>query len=186
MVCEGLARPQMLFRYTIMTMLEIVKVISAELDSVMTLVNDAIQDMEKVGIYQWDEVYPDKAVLAADVAAEQLYCVKSDGTLVGIIALNEIQPSEYRNIHWDDIGHSLIIHRLCIKPSFQGKGLAKLMVQFAEEYAKEHGCSSIRLDAFTNNKKALGLYDSSHYYRRGIVRFRKGDFYCYEKAVKGR
>lgn len=174
----------MLFRYKIMTMFEIVKVILVELDSVMVLITDAIQDMEKVGVYQWDEVYPDRVVLAEDVTAELLYCVKSDGTIVGITALNDIQPSEYCGIHWVDIGHALVIHRLCIKPSFQGKGLAKFLVQFAEEYAKEHGYSSIRLDAFTNNKKAIGLYDSSHYHRRGIVRFRKGDFYCLREGSK--
>ena len=167
-----------------MLMKEIMKIIPGELDSVMALVSDAIQDMENNGIHQWDEVYPDRTIFGEDITAEELYCVKLDGTIVGIVTLNEYQPSEYSSIHWSDRGFSLVIHRLCIKPSFQGKGLAKFLVQFAEDYAKEHGYCSIKLDAFTNNEKALGLYDSLKYQRRGIIRFRKGDFYCYEKVLK--
>jgi ribosomal protein S18 acetylase RimI-like enzyme len=162
---------------------EIISVIPSEIGVVMALVNDAVREMENEGLYQWDDVYPDKNVFDADIAAKQLYCVKSDGLIAGIIALNEIQPVEYQNITWNDNGRPLVIHRLCIAPIFQKQGLARLLVQFAEKYARENHYSSIRLDAFTENTKALGLYDSSNYQRRGIVKFRKGNFYCYEKAL---
>jgi hypothetical protein len=40
---------------------------------------------------------------------------------------------------------------------------------------------SIRLDAFTENRCALHLYDGNGYKTKGVVTFRKGNFYCYEK-----
>ena len=160
---------------------EIVEVLSSELDSVMILVGDAIQDMEDNGIPQWDEIYPDRSIFGADIRAGELYCVKINGTIAGVMALNEYQSAEYDDIRWSDNGPPLVIHRLCINPTFQGKGLAKLLVRFAEEYAQKHDYSSIRLDAFTVNEKAVGLYDAMNYLRKGIVKFRKGNFYCYKK-----
>ena len=166
-----------------MVMKEIVKVTSVELDSVMALVGDAIHDMISNGIHQWDEAYPTRNIFEEDITAEELYCVKLDQTIVGVVALNNNQPFEYSRIRWSENDKPLIIHRLCIKPGFQRKGLAKLLMLFAENYAVEQHYSSIRLDAFTCNPKALGLYDSLNYIRKGIVEFRKRDFYCYEKVL---
>ena len=39
------------------------KVILKEIDCVMLLIEDAIKEMERNGIYQWDEMYPDKTVM---------------------------------------------------------------------------------------------------------------------------
>ncbi len=94
-------------------------------------------------------------------------------------------PAEYGSIGWNDGGRPLVMHRLCISPSLQGKGLAKHLVRFAEQYARENGYGSIRLDAFIDNERALRLYDSLNYQRKGTVTFRKGSFYCYEKTIGG-
>jgi ribosomal protein S18 acetylase RimI-like enzyme len=166
-----------------MKALEISQVISSEIDIVMVLVKKAILKMEEEGIFQWDEIYPDKAIFLSDIVSNQLYGIKQNGSLAGIMTLNEDQYPAYQDIPWTDNGRALVIHRLCISPDFQGQGLAKRLVQFAEKYARENHYSSIRLDAFTQNKKALGLYDSSHYQRRGVIKFRKGEFYCYEKVL---
>jgi ribosomal protein S18 acetylase RimI-like enzyme len=57
-------------------------------------------------------------------------------------------------------------------------------MSFAEETAVTRGYDCIRLDAFTRNPAALALYESRGYRRAGTVHFRKGAFYCYEKAMR--
>jgi ribosomal protein S18 acetylase RimI-like enzyme len=163
-------------------MTNIVKATLDEIDCVMTLVSDAVQNMEDNGIHQWDTIYPDRTVFEEDITSSALYCVKCDNEIVGIITLNEEQPQEYIGIRWRDNGNPLVVHRLCIHPACQRKGLAQILMQFAEKYALEHGYSSIRLDTFTGNPKALGLYTSLQYQQKGTVKFRKGDFYCFEKV----
>jgi hypothetical protein len=76
-------------------MIEIVKVLPSEIDTVMALVHEAIREMERDGIHQWDEVYPDKTVFSADIETGQLYGIKFDGQIVGIMALNEDQFPAY-------------------------------------------------------------------------------------------
>ncbi len=163
--------------------MEMIKVAHQQITSVMSLITDAIREMERNGVFQWDDVYPDQDILLADIDSGSLYSSLKDDTLIGIIAINESQSPEYLSIRWVDKGHPLCVHRLCIDPRFQGQGEAKRLMQFAENFGRENHYSSIRLDAFIDNKKAVGLYDSLNYQRRGIVEFRKGIFYCYEKLL---
>jgi ribosomal protein S18 acetylase RimI-like enzyme len=166
-----------------MSTIEIKKVHAAGIALVMEIIRDAVQDMEAHGIHQWDEIYPGRTVFSADIAAGNLYGLWLDGSLAGIVVLNEDQSSEYQAVVWQDNGHPLVIHRLCIKPAFQGQGLARMLVMFAEEFARRHRFTSIRLDAFQQNPDALKLYDSLRYQRRGLVIFRRGPFFCYEKVL---
>lgn len=166
-----------------MSGIEISQVHARGLTSIMDLVRDAVRDMEARGIHQWDEIYPDRKTFSADITAGQLYGLRVDGDLAGIIVLNENQASEYQSLIWQDQGRPLIIHRLCLKPDFQGQGFARMLVMFAEEFARRHHYTSIRLDAFSQNPGALKLYDSMQYQRRGLITFRKGPFYCYEKVL---
>jgi len=59
-------------------------------------------------------------------------------------------------------------------------------MDFAEAFAKEHGFSGIRLDAYTGNPLALALYERRGYHRIGQTRFprRELPFYCCEKIVE--
>jgi ribosomal protein S18 acetylase RimI-like enzyme len=61
--------------------------------------------------------------------------------------------------------------------------VAKLLMAFAEAQARERGYAVLRLDAFTGNLRAMGLYERLGYRKAGEVIFRKGRFFCYEKTV---
>jgi ribosomal protein S18 acetylase RimI-like enzyme len=150
----------------------------------MSLVKDAILKMEREGVHQWDEIYPTKEIFSADIAAASLFAARIENGIAGIMVLNDEQSKEYNSLAWrDDHGKPLIIHRLCVNPVFQGQRVATKLMQFAEDYAKERKYSSIRLDAFVNNIISVRLHDSLGYQRTGIVQFRKGEFYCYEKVL---
>ena len=156
-----------------------------EIDDVMVLVNGAIEKMEREGIHQWDEIYPTKERFLTDSTVNSLFAARIENMIAGVIVLNEIQSPEYGSITWaDSNGKPLIIHRLCVSPVFQGKGLAKKLMFFVEKYAREKKYSSIRLDAFVHNNISAGLYKSLGYRHRGSVKFRKGDFYCFEKILQ--
>ncbi len=164
---------------------EISLVTPNELSSVVSLVQAATAEMEKNGIHQWDEVYPAADHFLQDIRNSSLFALRINGRIAGIVALNEAQSPEYAEINWlEQNNRPLIVHRLCIHPEVQGRGLAKKLMQFTEAYARNNKYNSIRLDAFLNNPRALALYDELGYLRRGIVRFRKGPFYCFEKAIR--
>lgn len=156
-----------------------------DIKTIMEIIKEAVKDMDSKGIYQWDEIYPCEEVITQDIRDNNLYVLCSEeGKVQAIIVLSEFYDKEYEDLTWEyNEGKHLIIHRLCVNPKCQGMGIARKLIDFAENFAAEHNYSSIRLDAFIENKRACGMYDKLGYVKRGIVKFRKGYFYCYEKGI---
>lgn len=160
------------------------KGINAEVATLMEIVKAASSAMLTKGIDQWDEVYPNLDVLKKDIGNGELFVLEEDSALKGMVVLNEFQNKEYADVDWRyTVGKQLVVHRLCVHPEFQGMGVAKRLMDFAENYAQKNGYSSIRLDCFTQNPTSVALYTKLEYAKAGTVTFRKGIFYCFEKKV---
>ena len=152
----------------------------------MELIARCIKVMRDSGSDQWDESYPNREVIAQDLERGTLYVCEEDGAVAGIIVLDENQAEEYGTIHWkQNQGPNLIMHRLAVHPEVQGKGLARRLIAFAEDYAAHSGYASIRLDSYTKNASALKLYNRLGYDRRGEVNFpgKMASFPVFEKVL---
>jgi ribosomal protein S18 acetylase RimI-like enzyme len=168
--------------------MDIRKLGESEADAAFGIIVAAIEDMRSRNIDQWDEIYPDRGTIADDIARGEAFGFfdsAESGTpgLAAYIALNADEPPQYDDVVWSCGERRIVIHRLCVDPRFQGKGIAKSLLAFTERFARERDCASIRLDAFIPNDAALALYEKNGYIRRGEVSFRKGRFYCYEKNL---
>jgi ribosomal protein S18 acetylase RimI-like enzyme len=139
--------------------------------------------MDEQGIPQWDDIYPSRAILNADIENKQMYLIEVGGRVAGLTVINEDQSPEYAGVAWKYEGRALVVHRLTIHPDFQRRKLASYLMDFAEETAAAQNYDCIRLDAFARNPAAFAMYEKRGYRRAGIVRFRKGDFFCYEKKI---
>lgn len=156
----------------------------ADAADVMRLISRCILHMRANGIRQWDEVYPDLQNIREDVRASSLFVIRQNGRCVAAVSLNDIQPDEYHAVKWHCVaGQALVAHRLCVDPLWQGRGLGKQMMDFAESFAINHDFSCIRLDAYTGNPHAMALYERLGYWRVGQVYFprRELPFVCFEK-----
>ncbi|MEO5911741.1 MAG: GNAT family N-acetyltransferase [Pelobium sp.] len=145
------------------------------------------QTMELENIFQWNESYPNFNNILEDINNEQLYEIFCDNNIIGVICINNKQEPEYKKIDWSDKnGKALIIHRLAVNPLFQNKGFATKLMTFAENYASNSDFTSIRLDAYSGNEKALKLYERRGYDRKGQIAFsgRSLPFFCFEKVIK--
>lgn len=155
-----------------------------ELDFLYGLVRKAIRYMDQQGIPQWDEIYPSREILTKDIEKQEMYVLEIEARAGALIVMNEDPSPEYAEIDWRFPGRALVVHRLTIDPAYQRRGLATRLMDFAEETAAIKGYNCIRLDAFTRNPAAFTLYENRGYKKAGVVRFRKGEFYCYEKAIR--
>ena len=159
------------------------KLSTDQLSEAFSIIESVIAKMNAEQIFQWDEHYPTHEIIEQDIDNAHAFGFFQLDELRGYIVLNEEYSPEYNSLEWKDKnGTALIVHRLSIKADCQGQGIAKQLMIFAEEYARNKGRSSIRLDAFLHNKAALSLYESLGYSKVGTVTFRKGEFYCYEKV----
>jgi ribosomal protein S18 acetylase RimI-like enzyme len=154
-----------------------------DLGPMRELVRRCIEHMRRAGIDQWDEVYPDGPTIAADVSSRTAIVAADGADVIGMIVLNEHQDPEYADVPWTLPGRAAVIHRLMVDPRWEGRGLARDLMRFAERRAIERGYASIRLDAFCHNPRALRFYLRGGYRLAGRVRFRKGPFDCFEKQL---
>ena len=75
------------------------------------------------------------------------YCLISDGTVVGTVALKKI----------DDMTAEL--KSLYLDKDLRGQGLGSKLMQYAINYANDSGYKTIVLDSMSQYKEALKLYE---------------------------
>ena len=117
--------------------------------------------------------YPTAGTAQSIFEAGTLYVgVDEDGTVWGSMNLNGNQLPEYKNGSWASPASDAqvaVIHTLTIDPARAGQGLARKMVAFAEDTARSHGKTVLRLDTGVDNAPANHLYPSIGYRFAGVV-----------------
>ena len=156
----------------------------SDLDSVFQVFVSAIAEMNRNNIPQWDELYPDREILSEDISKNQLYLGMTDGNIACAYVVNSECDDEYINGDWQYPKASFcVIHRLCVNPKFQNKGVGRLTVEHIEAELIKQGVETIRLDAFTLNPYALRMYDKLGYAKVGYADWRTGRFWLMEKKL---
>lgn len=153
--------------------------------AVRAVISACVQHMYDSGVDQWDDIYPDLHAVEKDVADGTLYVALEQARCIGAVCLSEEQDEVYGTVDWSGSEPALVVHRLCVSPSEQGRGVASLLMDFAEAEGARRGYASIRLDAYTGNPRAVGLYARRGYATAGQVYFprRTQPFECMEKPL---
>jgi len=154
-----------------------------DLPSIMKLVARVINQVAGTPESAWNINYPNQEIIANDIRSQALY-VYQEKTIQGIITLTG-DTEEYSMISWKySSGPFLVLHRLCVDPQHQGTGIAKRLITFAEDMAKEKGCESLQLDIYPYNSKARNLYEQHGFIYAGTMsRPNRGKLLCYEKPL---
>lgn len=156
----------------------------SDLDNICALTQDAVAEMEKHGIFQWDEVYPAREVFEEDISKNQLYVVIDNDELIAYYVISGEYDEQYGNGRWEcDRDTSYILHRFCVVPKFQNRGFGKKILLHIEKQILDMGYRSVRLDVFTKNPFAQNLYRHAGYEHRGYADWRKGRFDLMEKSL---
>lgn len=155
-----------------------------DLDDTFQLIKNAVKQMEHDNIDQWDSIYPTKEDLRSDIWKKELYVGTINNRIIVIYALNKECDQQYENGKWQYVGNDFnVIHRLCVLPDFQKKGIAHTTLLHIENELRFLGMKAIRLDVFCENPYALKLYSDNGYLKVGIANWRKGNFFLMEKLL---
>lgn len=153
-----------------------------DLEEIWNIVENSIDVMEGNNIFQWDDLYPLKEDFQKDIVKNQLYLGLANDQIAVLYVLNQECDKEYENGDWKFKEEEFyIVHRLCVNPDFQNRGIARHTLLHIEKQLKSKGIYVIRLDVFQNNPYAIRLYGSLGYSKAGYADWRKGRFYLMEK-----
>lgn len=156
----------------------------SQLDQILSLTKACGRAMNVKGIFQWNETYPNSAAFQEDIQRGELYVYKSEEVIIGCIVISTKMDEEYKAVKWLTEGSNhYYIHRLAVHPKYQGKGIARSLMDYAEDLGSQNNKVSIRLDTFSQNHRNQKFYDARGYKRLENIYFPKQSefpFYCYE------
>ncbi len=158
----------------------------SQFDIVWNIIDRCRSALLDQGILQWDNLYPTAETVRADIADGRLYLSTSSGINRAVVTLDMKAEPQYSTVLWKTLEPALIVHRLCVDPTFQGNGFGRQLMDYAESYARQHRYASLRLDAYSGNPRALVLYHRRGYRKAGQVLFprRVLPFTCFELGLE--
>jgi len=158
-----------------------------DIKRIVEIANACADHMISKGIFQWDKNYPNKKTFEADLDDNSLYIIEDKDVVIGCICISLNIDDFYKSVKWiTKTNKNLYVHRLAIHPKFQGRGLALKLMNFANEFANQNNCESIRLDTFSGNPRNNKFYILQGYTKIGEIYFRNQSdmpFNCYEKIL---
>ncbi len=155
--------------------MEIRKAEKTDIDRIQRIY-EAIHDAEEQGlaVIGWiRDVYPTRKTAEDALARGDLFVMTETGRVVAAAVINQIQVPEYRQAAWEHKAAEdavMVLHALTVDPAEKGKGYGRAFVAFYEAYARDCGCTALRMDTNARNERARRLYQSLGYREAGIVR----------------
>lgn len=160
----------------------------SEIDQVLAITKACGEKMKADGIFQWNEIYPNAEAFQKDFERGELYVYISENIVLGCIVISTVMDEEYKSVKWLTPNiNNYYIHRLAVHPKHQGKGIARNLMDFAEELAVQKNIVSVRLDTFSKNIRNQKFYKARGYKQLENIYFPNQSefpFYCYELPLK--
>ncbi len=160
-----------------------------DMDDIMRLIREAQAFIKTLGIDQWQDGYPERGTLEADIDLGQLYVFAEEESVHAVAALTLLPEPIYDAIEgaWLTDGPYLTIHRMAIDDSRRGRGLAAGMLERALRMARENGCAAVRADTHRGNRVMRRFLEKNGFRCCGLVRYdvKEGDplRVAYEKLI---
>ena len=146
----------------------------ADMDALLDILEQAKAYLRESGVDQWQEGYPNREALAADIEAGRGWlfeCVDS-GEVAGYECVAMTPEVCYREIDgaWLTEGENYaVIHRAMAAARYRGTRLAAEMFSFAAELAAGMGRLSVRVDTHRDNKAMNRLCEKQGFTYCGVV-----------------
>ena len=161
-----------------------------DLDALMPIFDEARGTIAALGIDQWQNGYPSREVILADIAKEYSYGVEMDGDVCATFALIDDGEPTYDRIYEGEwlTGESrayLAIHRVAISVVKRGQGIASAIVAYAAARAVMLGRRSLRIDTHRGNVVMRRMLEKNGFCYCGIIYLQNGDErVAYEKILE--
>lgn len=148
----------------------------ADIDRVMEVLADGRDSLAALGIDQWQQGYPHREAIEADVQWGESFVVEDNGKIVATCMVSMRGDRNYDQIDgaWLTASTSeeplyATVHRVAVAHDAKGKGLAKFLLASAEHMARRHDCESVRLDTHPGNTPMRTLAQRCGFTECGVV-----------------
>lgn len=150
------------------------KATSADIEAIAGIyekIHDKIQEGQlSVGWIRG--VYPTADTVRMALDRDDIFVFENDGKILASAIINQVQVPEYVDGNWEYDAPDdkiMVLHTLTVDPDASKGGIGSQFVAFYEEYAREQGCTLLRMDTNQINTVARKFYAKLGYREAGIV-----------------
>lgn len=156
----------------------------SDIDTVMTIVASAQRALAELGIDQWQDGYPSRAAIEADVNTDVGYvAVDAHNRPIGYAAIVFTGEEAYKQIadeRWNTPNDYVVVHRLCVDGTQRRRGIALELMQYAADTARRANLTAFRIDTHRGNVRMLGMMQRLGFNFTGIIRYDSGERMAYD------
>ena len=168
--------------------------IPADIPAVMQIIEEARSSIAALGINQWQNGTPNRAMITKDMAEGQGRVVLQDDEVIGTFAIiygGEPTYAVIENGAWqtpdcDETGDYcyIALHRVAVSTAHRGSGISTAIIEYAESFARLLGKHSLRIDTHEGNTVMRRMLEKHGFVPCGIIHLENGDpRVAYEKVV---
>ena len=150
------------------------KAVENDLDRISGIYNE-IHEEEKAKrlTVGWQSgIYPVRATAESALKRGELFVFEEDSKVLASAIINQSQVDVYKDGKWlynAPDSSVMVLHTLTVSPKAGKRGIGKAFVAFYEAYARENGCTVLRIDTNAKNTVARSFYQKLGFREAGIV-----------------
>jgi GNAT superfamily N-acetyltransferase len=162
-----------------------------DLPAILALFDESVRWLVERGIVgQWGtKPFSDQPKTREEfmgwISRGEMFVAKSNGVLVGTVALAEAPPG-YIAHYWEPFPETaLYLEALTTKWSLAGRGIGREILRWVDEYALQQGKTAIWLDCWADSDALVSYYRSEGYEPRGQFGVKEWHGQLFEKQLIG-
>lgn len=144
------------------------KALAADLEEITSLAKIVRENMLKSGLNQWLGDYPAYNDFYRDFKNDALYIKVIEDKIIGSISILPENDPAYLEVSWQS-DKALVVHRVLVEPSLQGKGIGQELINHSFSLAKEKGYEAVKIDTHPDNLKMQKMLKSLNFVYRGYL-----------------
>jgi len=158
---------------------------SQDRDLIWEIIQQAIERRRQDGSTQWQQGYPNLGTVETDIEKGFGYVMTVDGEISVYTALILNDEPAYSAIEgaWLSDGEFVVVHRVAVDEKFAGRGMVKKLFDHIEDFTREQGIQSIKVDTNFDNLAMLRILESKGYSYCGEVFLAGGMRKAFEKII---
>ncbi|MBA1434129.1 GNAT family N-acetyltransferase [Bombilactobacillus bombi] len=142
-----------------------------DLSAISQIINDAKTYLFNARIDQWQDAYPNRQQLEADILHQQSYVLIVQKQIAATAVLMSQPEANYQHIQgaWQSSQPYITIHRVAVSQQFSGQHLSRILFSNLISIAYQGDWRNFRIDTHPDNYRMQHLITQNGFQYRGII-----------------
>ena len=156
-----------------------------DLGKIMELIDQAKAFLNRNGVDQWQNGYPDQTCIEEDIRKGRGYLCIQDQDVAGYVCIDFEGEPAYDTLDgkWLSIQPYVAVHRLALDASVRGRGLASQVFEETERLARSKEIHSFKVDTDNDNQIMKHLLEKNGFQFCGTICFDNSEKIAFEKLI---